>query len=85
MEIYVRHRLPPQFLSRHKEAGMRNGRGRWARVKAVYQHSLLLFEIPLETTKAELMALLDRFGKGHGELLTVEVTPLPPRDTVPPG
>jgi hypothetical protein len=63
---------------------MRKGRGMWPRVKAVYRHSLLLFEIPLETSKTELTALLDSFGKDHGELLTIEVTPLPPRDAIPP-
>ena len=64
---------------------MRNGRGTWAQVKAVYRHALLLFELPLETSKAELAASLDNLGKGHGELLTIEVALPPHRDAIPPG
>jgi|GEM_PF-2177959 hypothetical protein len=52
---------------------MRNVRQARARVMAFYREGSLLFELPADTSKADLAALLDSFGRGHGEPLCVAV------------
>ena len=44
-----------------------------AQVKAVFRESILQFDVAALTPLAELCKLLTTFGRGHGELLLVEV------------
>lgn len=53
---------------------MWNDKKRQVRVKALYRNGPLFFELPPGTSKADFAALLDSFGKTHGEPLAVELT-----------
>lgn len=52
---------------------MRQGDQARARITAEYRHASLSFELPAETSKADLAALLETFGKDHGEPVSIEV------------
>jgi hypothetical protein len=56
-----------------KGKDMRRSTQARAQIKAVYRHALLSFAFPAEVPKADLAALLEMFGKGHGELVSIEV------------
>jgi hypothetical protein len=45
-----------------------------ARIKAVYPQSSVHFEIAADTPVEQLCALVGSLGKGHGDLLLIEVS-----------
>jgi hypothetical protein len=48
------------------------------RVKAVFPHSTLQFDVAADMTLGNLCALLANWGRGHGEAVLVEFAWLPP-------
>jgi hypothetical protein len=50
-------------------------------INAVFEESTLHFQVPPETPLDELCTLLATYGRGHGELLLVEVACFASRET----
>ncbi len=63
-----------------KEAKMQNGAQ--VQVRAVYPHSLLLFDLPADMRKADLATLVESFRKDRGSPLSVKII-LPPQQEAP--
>jgi hypothetical protein len=44
-----------------------------AKVRATYENSMLLFDLPPATTLAELATILAKAGRGHGSPIAIEI------------
>jgi hypothetical protein len=52
---------------------MENGAQAQVRVRAVFPHCLLFFDLPADMRKADLATLVESFGKSRGAPLSVKV------------
>ncbi len=44
-----------------------------AKVRATYENSMILFDLPPATTLEQLAAMLTKAGRGHGSPITIEI------------
>jgi hypothetical protein len=44
-----------------------------AKVRATYENSMILFDLPPSTTLEQLAMMLTKAGRGHGSPITIEI------------